>query len=67
MHSLLQTDNYYYDKDTFVIHSHPPNIIFYIGINKSKELNTIKDIFPELNVGNIGKNVKYHEAGTILY
>ena len=65
MHSLLQTDNYYYDKDTFVIHAHPPNIISYIGINKSNELNTIKDIFPELNVGNIGKNVKYHEAGTM--
>tara|TARA_B100000902_G_scaffold398715_1_gene466543 strand:- start:99 stop:689 length:591 start_codon:yes stop_codon:yes gene_type:complete len=65
MHSLLQMDEYYYDKDTFVIHAHPPNIISYIGINKSKELNTIKSIFPELNVGNIGKNVKYHEAGTM--
>ena len=65
MHSLLQTHKDYYNKDTFVIHAHPPNIIAYIGIDKSRELNTIKDIFPEINVGNIGNNVGYFEAGSI--
>lgn len=65
MHSLLQTDIEYFYKDTFVVHAHPPNIISYTGLNKSNQLSTIKDIFPELNVGNIGKNVSYHEAGTM--
>ena len=64
MHSNLQTHEDNYDKDTFVVHAHPPNIISYIGITKSNELNNIKDFFPELNVGKIGKNVKYHEAGS---
>ena len=64
MHSNLQTHEHNYDKDTFVVHAHPPNIISYIGITKSNELNNIKDFFPELNVGKIGKNVKYHEAGS---
>lgn len=65
MHSLLQTHKPNFDKDTFVIHAHPPNIISYIGLNMSNELDTIKTIFPELNVGKIGKNVKYHEAGSM--
>tara|TARA_A100001035_G_C27786980_1_gene504954 strand:+ start:4550 stop:5131 length:582 start_codon:yes stop_codon:yes gene_type:complete len=65
MHSILQTDNYYFDKNIFIVHAHPQNIISYMGIEKSKELDTIKNIFPELNVGNIGKNVKYQEAGSI--
>ena len=65
MHSLLQTHKPNFDKDTFVIHAHPPNIISYIGLNMSNELDTIKNIFPELNVGKIGKNVKYHEAGSM--
>ena len=64
MHSLLQTHLSNFDKDTFVIHAHPPNIISYIGLNKSHELKNIKNVFPELNVGKIGKNVKYHEAGS---
>lgn len=64
MHSNLQIHEHSYDKDTFVVHAHPPNIISYIGITKSNELNNIKDFFPELNVGKIGKNVKYHEAGS---
>ena len=65
MHSLLQTHKDYFDKDTFVIHAHPPNIISYIGIDKSRELNTIKDVFPEINVGDIGNNVGYFEAGSM--
>lgn len=64
MHSYLQTYPYNFDKDIFVVHAHPPNIISYIGINKSYELNNIKNIFPELNVGNIGNNVKYFDAGS---
>jgi ribulose-5-phosphate 4-epimerase/fuculose-1-phosphate aldolase len=65
MHSLLLTNDYFYDKDTFVIHAHPPNIISYMGFNENRELNTIKSCFPEINVGNIGKNVKYHDAGSM--
>ena len=63
MHSFLLTDPFNYGKDTFVVHAHPPNITAYMGLNKSKELNTIKNYFPEINVGNIGNNVKYLEAG----
>ena len=65
MHSFLLTNELYKNKDVFVVHAHPPNIISYMGFNDHRELNTIKTIFPELNVGNIGKNVKYHDAGTI--
>lgn len=65
MHSYLLTDPVYFEKDTFVVHAHPPNIISYIGLNKSNELKNIKNIFPELNVGDIGDNVKYHDAGSI--
>ena len=64
IHSLLQTDPNYFDKDSFIIHAHPPNIISYIGINKSRQLSSIKNIFPEINVQNIGLNVKYHEPGS---
>ena len=64
MHSYLQTHPNYFNKDIFVVHAHPPNIISYIGINKSYQLNNIKNIFPELNVGDIGKNVKYYDAGS---
>ena len=64
MHSYLQTLDKNYDKDIFVVHAHPPNIIAYTGLNKSHELTSIQSIFPELNVGSIGNNVKYHEAGT---
>ena len=64
MHSHLQTLSTNYDKDIFVVHAHPPNIISYTGIEKHKELYNIKLSFPELNVGKIGANVKYHEAGS---
>ena len=52
------------NKDTYIVHAHPPNITSFIGIKKSNELNSIKEYFPEINVGIIGNNVKYHEAGT---
>ena len=64
MHSLLQCHEEYKDKDTFVIHAHPPNIISYIGIEQSKQLHTIKHYFPEINIGSIGNNVPYFEAGS---
>ena len=55
-----------YNKDTFVVHAHPPNITAFMGIlNSSNELNTIKDYFPEINVGKIGRNVRYLEAGSL--
>ena len=65
IHSFLQMDKRYYDKDTFIVHVHPPNILSYIGVNNCIELNTIQDIFPEINAGKIGKNVKFFDAGTI--
>ena len=65
MHSLLQTFQHNYNKDFFVIHAHPPNIINYIGLNKSNELRNIIDTFPEINVGKIGNNVKHYDAGSI--
>ena len=64
MHSFLQTHPYYYNKNTYIVHAHPPNITSYIGIKNSFELNNIKNTFPEINVGNIGKNVMYHDAGS---
>jgi len=65
MHSFLLTNSKFEDKDTFIIHAHPPNIISYMGFNKKRQLNSIKDLFPEINVGSIGKNVNYHDAGTL--
>lgn len=65
MHSLLQTHSSFSDKDTFVIHAHPPNIISFMGMRQNYQLNNIKSMFPEINVGRIGDNVKYHEAGSL--
>jgi ribulose-5-phosphate 4-epimerase/fuculose-1-phosphate aldolase len=64
MHSHLQTLPENYGKDIFVVHAHPPNIIAYTGIQQHNELYNIKLSFPELNVGKIGANVKYHDAGS---
>ena len=66
LHSYLQTNDYYKDKDTYIVHAHPPNIISYVGLDTSKnvELKNIQNIFPEINVGKIGENVNFHEAGT---
>lgn len=47
-----------------IIHVHPPNILSYIGLlNINRELYTIKDIFPELNI-KIGNNVDYYKPKT---
>lgn len=64
MHSFLQTLTNNYFSDTFVVHAHPPNIIAYTGLKYNNELRDIKLTFPELNVGKIGLNVKYHNAGS---
>ena len=66
LHSYLQTNEYYKDKDTYIVHAHPPNIISYVGIKpyKNKQLKNIQNVFPEINVGKIGENVNFHEAGT---
>tara|TARA_Y100000992_G_scaffold295708_2_gene256971 strand:+ start:3825 stop:4415 length:591 start_codon:yes stop_codon:yes gene_type:complete len=64
LHSLLQMAPEYHNKDTFIVHAHPPNITAFIGIQKSQELKEIQNIFPEVNVGKIGDNVKFHEAGS---
>ena len=55
LHSYLQTNDYYKDKDTYIVHAHPPNIISYVGLDTSKnvELKNIQNIFPEINVGKI--------------
>ena len=67
MHSFLQTDYKFKNKDMFVVHSHPKNILAYMKLNDTKdnrELNTIKDYFPEVNVASIGDNVPYYDAGS---
>ena len=65
MHSYIQLHEKNNEKDSFVVHAHPPNIISYMGIfDENRELNDIKKYFPEINVGSIGKNVKYHDAGS---
>ena len=65
MHSYIQLHEKNNEKDSFVVHAHPPNIISYMGIfDENRELNDIKKYFPEMNVGSIGNNVKYHDAGS---
>lgn len=65
MHSYIQLHEKNNEKDSFVVHAHPPNIISYMGIfDERRELNDIKKYFPEINVGSIGRNVKYHDAGS---
>jgi L-fuculose-phosphate aldolase len=47
-----------------IIHVHPPNILAYVGLLKTnRELDTIKMIFPEINI-KIGRNVDYYTAKT---
>ena len=65
MHSFLHVNEKYINKDIFVVHAHPKNIISFMGFEKNRELNEIKTFFPEINVGDIGKNVPYHDAGSI--
>lgn len=64
MHSIFLTDEIFKDEDIFLVHAHPPNIISYTGLNKSNELKNIKKIFPEVNFGRIGNNVKYKKSGS---
>lgn len=64
MHGLLQTHKANYNKNIYVLHSHSPNIISFMGLTQSRELNTIKNYFPEINVGSIGNNVPFLEAGS---
>ena len=53
LHSLLQMDPKYHNKDTFVVHAHPPNLISYIGINESKEFNV--KLFVDDDPNKVGK------------
>ena len=65
MHYFLQRKKQNYLHDTFILHAHPPNTIAYMGLNVNNiELNTIKQYFPEMNVGLIGKNVPFFNAGS---
>jgi len=65
MHYFLQRKKQNYLHDTFILHAHPPNSIAYMGLNVNNiELNTIKQYFPEMNVGLIGKNVPFFNAGS---
>ena len=65
MHYFLHNKNHNYVKDLYVVHAHPPNAIAYMGINPvNNELSNINKVFPELNVGLIGKNVPLFEAGS---
>ena len=65
IHYYIQRQKKYYLQDNFVVHTHPPNAIAYMGLNVHNiELNTIQQYFPEMNVGCIGKNVPFLDAGT---
>tara|TARA_A100001015_G_scaffold128195_1_gene142198 strand:- start:706 stop:1311 length:606 start_codon:yes stop_codon:yes gene_type:complete len=65
MHYFLHKKKQNYIKDLYVVHSHPPNAIAFMGINPlNNELSNINKIFPELNAGVIGKNVPLLEAGS---
>ena len=64
MHSMFHVKKEFYDKDLYVVHAHPKNLISYIGLYKNNELKTIKSLFPEINV-NIGRNVGPYEAGSL--
>ena len=44
MHSFLLSNEIYKNKDVFVVHAHPPNIISYMGFDNNRQLNTIKHI-----------------------
>tara|TARA_B100001093_G_scaffold505670_1_gene563375 strand:+ start:4430 stop:5116 length:687 start_codon:yes stop_codon:yes gene_type:complete len=65
MHYFLHKKSQNYVKDLYVVHAHPPNAIAFMGINPvNNELNNINKVFPELNVGIIGRNVPLFEAGS---
>lgn len=64
MHAIFHTKKEYYNKDLYIVHAHPKNIISYIGLNKNYELKNIKNTFPEINI-NIGNNVSVQDAGSL--
>ena len=65
MHYFLHKKSENNTKNLYVVHAHPPNAIAFMGINPvNNELNNINKVFPELNVGTIGKNVPLYEAGS---
>ena len=64
MHAIFHTKKEYYNKDLYIVHAHPKNLISYIGLNKNYELKNVKNVFPEINI-NIGKNVSVQEAGSL--
>ena len=64
MHAIFHTKKEYYNKDLYILHAHPKNLISYIGLKKNYELKNIKNVFPEINI-NIGKNVSVQDAGSL--
>ena len=64
MHAIFHTKKEYHNKDLYIVHAHPKNLISYIGLNKNYELKNVKNVFPEINI-NIGKNVSVQEAGSL--
>ena len=66
LHYYIQRQTRNQEENTFVVHSHPPNAIAYMGVeeHENKQLDNINKYFPEMNVGNIGKNVPFFDAGT---
>ena len=63
MHSMFHIQKHFYEKDLYILHAHPKNLISYIGLKENYELKNIKNIFPEINI-NIGKNVSVCNAGS---
>jgi len=65
MHYYLQKKRQHYMQDTYVVHAHPPNVIAYMGMySKQVQLDSITTMFPEMNIGLIGKNVPFFDAGS---
>lgn len=63
LHSNILTDKKFKNTNLCVVHVHPPYILAYIGLRKNRELKTILELFPELNI-KIGNNVPYITAKT---
>jgi L-fuculose-phosphate aldolase len=60
-HKMIIEDRY--NDDIHIVHCHPPNTVAYVGLNQYKELETLKELFPELNI-KIGPNVPFLSAGS---
>lgn len=52
-----------YNKEAYVVHCHPQNVLSFIGTQNNRELREIVYMFPELEI-NIGENVRYITSGT---